>query len=169
MGKITIYITIGIIAATGITAMNAEFVSAASYRVTKVVDGDTISVRMGKNDVLVRLIGVDAPELSSRSNTKKGCFAAQAKDYLSRKLLGKNVTLNGDYLSGDKDYYGRLLRYVYLNGEDISRTLVLNGYARQYKYWNNDYMNRYSYTLLESVARATWRGLWNPWTCPVNR
>lgn len=85
--------------------MNAKFVSAASYRATKVVDGDTISVRMGKNDALVRLIGVDAPELSSRSNTKKGCFA----------------------------------------------------------------VNRYSYTLLESVAHATWRGLWNPWTCPVNR
>lgn len=32
--------------------MNAKFVSAASYRVTKVVDGDTISVRMGKNDAL---------------------------------------------------------------------------------------------------------------------
>lgn len=169
MGKITIYITIGIIAATGIVVMNAGFVSAAGYRVTKVVDGDTISVRMGKNDVLVRLIGVDAPELSSRSNTKKGCFAAQAKDYLSRKILGKYVTLSGDYLSGDKDYYGRLLRYVYLNGEDISRTLVFNGYARQYKYWNNDYMNRYSYTLLESAAHATWRGLWNPWACPVNR
>ena len=169
MGKITIQIAIGIIAAASITVMSAEFASAAGYRVTKVVDGDTISVRMGKNDVSVRLIGVDAPELSSRSNTKKGCFAAQAKDYLSRKLLGKYVTLSGDYLSGDKDYYGRLLRYVYLNGEDVSRTLVLNGYARQYKYWNNDYMNRYSYTLLESAAHATWRGLWNPWTCPVNR
>ena len=169
MGKITINITIGIIAVASITVMSAEFVSAASYRVTKVVDGDTIAVRMGKNDVSVRLIGVDAPELSSRSNTKKGCFAAQSKDYLSRKLLGKYVTLSGDYLSCDKDYYGRLLRYVYLNGEDISRTLVLNGYARQYKYWNNDYMNRYSYTLLETAARATWRGLWNHWTCPVNR
>jgi endonuclease YncB( thermonuclease family) len=63
-------------------------VSAASYRVTKVVDGDTIVVRIGKKDEVVRLVGIDAPELSSSAKTKKGCYAVQARDFLNRKLVG---------------------------------------------------------------------------------
>ena len=162
-------ILFGTIASVVIAAINICPVLAASYRVTKVVDGDTIMVQVGKKLEAVRLVGIDAPELSSGIKTKKGCFATQARDFLSKKLVGKYVTLSGDWLSGDKDYYGRLLRYVYLKGEDINRTLVLKGYARQYKFWNNDYLKRADYTLMESVAMISNRGLWNKQMCPMNR
>ena len=159
----------GIIMSVGIATINICPVLATSYQVVKVVDGDTIIVQMGKKTEAVRLVGIDAPELSSSYKTKKGCFAVQARDSLNKKLVGKYVTLSGDRLSGDKDYYGRLLRYVYLNGEDVNRWLVLKGYARQYKFWNNDYVKRPDYMLMEVVAKVSNQGLWNKRVCPMNR
>jgi len=142
---------------------------AKSYKVVSVTDGDTIRVQDGRNKVYVRLIGVDAPELSSRANTKKGCYAVQSKNYLTRRLLGKYVDLRRDFLSGDKDVYGRLLRYVYLGREEINLSLVLNGYAREYRFYANDYVRRPGYTIAQNTAKIFRRGLWNLRTCSMNR
>lgn len=143
--------------------------AASTYKVLSVVDGDTIRVNYNGRVTYVRLIGVDAPETSSRANTKKGCYATQAKNYLARRLTGKYVSLKYDYLSGDKDYYGRLLRYVYLGNEDIDRTLVLNGYGREYKFWSNNYTQRSSYLSAQASAKNARRGLWNLNVCSMNR
>ncbi len=144
-------------------------VSAASfYRVISVVDGDTIKINYGGKTVSVRLIGIDAPETSSKNTTKKGCYAIQAKNYLTARLLGRYVALYGDSLSGDRDYYGRLLRYVYVGGENINYTLVSNGYAREYKFWSNNYWYRIPHLFAQSRAKSNKRGLWNPAMCRMN-
>ncbi len=158
-----------IILTASITIFNAQPASAASaYRVLSVVDGDTIRINYGGRSTYVRLIGIDAPETSSKSNTKKGCYATQAKNYLARRLVGRYITLRSDSLSGNLDYYGRLLRYVYLGGENINYTLVANGYAREYKYWSSNYWSRLSHLFAQSWAKSHKRGLWNPAICQMN-
>lgn len=147
----------------------ATSAQAASYRVTSVIDGDTIKVNYNGKITTVRLIGVDAPEITSKATTKKGCYATQAKNYLTNRLLGKYVTLKSDALSGDKDYYGRLLRYVYLGNEEIDRTLVANGYAREYKFWLNNYSRRSSYLSAQAAAQRARKGLWNLNVCSMNQ
>ncbi len=140
-----------------------------SYKVVSVVDGDTIKVQDGRNVFTVRLIGIDAPETNSKNNTKKGCFAVQSRNMLSKKLLGKYVLMKKDVLSGDKDYYGRLLRYVHLGREDVGATMVKYGYAREYRYWKSDYVNRANYLLLQMTAKIFRSGLWNLKLCSMNR
>ena len=143
---------------------------AASYKVLSVIDGDTIKVNYNGKTTSVRLIGVDAPETSSKASTKKGCYAAQAKAYLSRRLTGRYVQLNTDKMTGDKDYYGRLLRYVSLGIEDINFTMVYGGYAREYKFWSsNTYWKRSSYLNAQNKAKSARRGLWNLKTCSMNK
>lgn len=146
-------------------------VSAASrtYKVLSVIDGDTIKINYNGKVTSVRLIGVDSPEVTSRANTKAGCYASQARTYLSRRLLGKYVSLVSDSLSGDRDWYNRLLRYVYLGGEDINHTLVANGYAREYKFYYNSYRRRNSYLSAQASAKRSGRGLWNTRVCPMNK
>lgn len=167
-------IKIGFLAAGVITVLTAAggatpAMAASSYKVLSVIDGDTIKINYNGRATSVRLIGVDAPETSARANTKTGCYATQAKNYLARRLTGKYVTLRSDYLSGDKDYYGRLLRYVYLGSEEIDRTLVANGYAREYKFWSNNYTRRSSYLSAQASAKNARRGLWNLNVCSMNR
>lgn len=84
--------------------------------VTKVIDGDTIIVE-GKK---VRLLGIDADE--------KGyaCYE-EAKKRLEELVLNKAIRLEKDRI--DKDQYGRLLRYVWLNNTNINLLLVKEGLA----------------------------------------
>src|SRR3954452_16023985 len=71
-------------------------------KVTRVVDGDTLIVRVGRRNERVRLIGVDTPEVGA-------CYATEAT-VLARKLsLTRLVRLDGDGTQSRRDRYGRLL------------------------------------------------------------
>lgn len=85
--------------------------------VTKIIDGDTVIVSGGDS---VRLLGIDADE--------KGypCYDA-ARLRLEELVLEKTVLLETD--AGNLDQYGRQLRYVFLNGENINERLVAEGLA----------------------------------------
>lgn len=84
---------------------------ALSARVVEVHDGDTVSVIIGKKKERVRLIGIDAPELSQRP------WGARAKKHLKEllNLSGWRVTLEFDVEERDK--YGRLLAYLWTTDE----------------------------------------------------
>jgi endonuclease YncB( thermonuclease family) len=84
--------------------------------VTKVIDGDTI-IADGET---IRLLGIDADEKGQK------CYDA-AKRKLSELLLNKYVDL--EYFNEDTDAYGRKLRYIILNGENINLKLVKEGYV----------------------------------------
>ena len=82
--------------------------------VSKVIDGDTI-VANGEH---IRLLGIDADERGYN------CYD-EAKLELEEWILDKEVVLEKD--KTDKDQYGRLLRYVILDGENINIKLVEEG------------------------------------------
>ena len=101
-----------------------------STTVYRVIDGDTFVTNKGDK---VRMIGIDAPELPSLDGIK-------SKMYLYELIKGKTITLQKDNYSHDKDKYGRLLRYVYLNGQDVNLLMLKQGYAKQYNYF---YFNKF--------------------------
>jgi len=82
--------------------------------VSKIIDGDTI-VANGEH---IRLLGMDADERGY------DCYN-EAKLELEKWILDKEVILEKDVT--DKDQYGRLLRYVILDGVNINIRLVENG------------------------------------------
>ena len=85
--------------------------------VTNVVDGDTVDLDNGER---VRLVGIDTPELGD-------CGADIAAATVTDMVLGKAVTLAAS--DEDRDQYGRLLRYVDVDGVDVGGTLLLLGQA----------------------------------------
>ena len=101
-----------------------------STTVYRVIDGDTFVTNKGDK---VRMIGIDAPEIPSLEGIK-------SKMYLYDLIKGKTITLQKDNYSHDKDKYGRLLRYVYLNGQDVNLLMLKQGYAKQYNYF---YFNKF--------------------------
>jgi micrococcal nuclease len=97
-------------------------------KVIRVVDGDTIEIE-GK--IKVRYIGINTPEIYHDTTGKKTgeqCFAEES--YLENKRLveGKTATLIKDV--SDKDKYGRLLRYVYVDDLFVNDYLITNGFAK---------------------------------------
>jgi micrococcal nuclease len=99
--------------------------------VERVVDGDTIKVRLGDGRVeRVRYIGIDTPE-SVKPGTPVQCFAERASHFNASLVDGRDVTLRLD--AEERDRYGRLLAYVYTAGPGrtfVNRVLVARGYAR---------------------------------------
>ena len=131
-------------------AQAGDFTTKAS--VTRVIDGDTIVVRLdnGRSEH-VRVIGIDTPEVGD-------CWAAQATAETRRLADGKRVTLVGDGTQDTRDRYGRLLAYVWLpGGKDLGFQLVAGGYAKKYVY-DRPFKRLAPYENAEALARG--KGLW---------
>ncbi|MEM5778101.1 MAG: thermonuclease family protein [Candidatus Aenigmatarchaeota archaeon] len=87
-------------------------------QVNFVIDGDTFKTSDGK---IVRLIGIDAPEIG------EPCFL-EAKEKLKEIVNGKIVRLEKDVK--EKDEYGRLLRYVYIDNLFVNAEMIRLGFAK---------------------------------------
>lgn len=85
--------------------------------VTRIVDGDTIVVEGGQK---VRLLGMDTDERG------EPCYS-EAKNALAGMILNKEVQLERD--GEDKDMYGRLLRWIWLDNSLINEEMVKLGLA----------------------------------------
>jgi endonuclease YncB( thermonuclease family) len=120
--------------------------------VSRVIDGDTIRLDNGDR---VRLVQIDAPE------GKGDCYGKKAGKVL-RQLLpaGTKVRLEGDPTLDDVDRYGRLLRYVFVNDNNINLVLVTKGAASVW-YFHGD-RGRYADELLRAAKQASRdrRGAW---------
>lgn len=126
-------------------------------RVVDVTDGDTIRVRLKGTIQRVRLLGIDTPEVYTRTE----CGSASASSS-ARKLLpvGARVLLVSDPSQDLRDRYGRLLRYVQYKGHDISAVQVQRGWAKVYVYAHHPFKRVTAYRSAQSKAKAADRGVW---------
>jgi micrococcal nuclease len=133
--------------------------SALAGRVTYVIDGDTVVVRLdSQQPVHVRLIGINTPEIAHYGKPGE-CFGIRAASLTRRLALGRRVVLQAGRERHDR--YGRLLAYVRVLGEpdDLERTLLVRGAARTLAIAPN--VDRAAvYARLEGDAQRAGRGLW---------
>jgi micrococcal nuclease len=106
--------------------------------VTNVVDGDTIDVIIDLGfDILfssrVRLAGIDTPESRTTDKAEKA-LGLEAKEYLKKSLKdAKSVIIKTEKMDSSEKY-GRILGWVYVNGETVSLNdkMINDGYAWGY-------------------------------------
>ena len=128
-----------------------------AYDVIRVVDGDTIIVDINGTEERVRMIGIDTPESVHPDAEKNTQYGKVASQYTSSRLEGQQVSL--EYDVEERDKYGRLLAYVYLDGEMFNAELVRKGYAMVYTYPPNvKYVD--TFTQLQKEARSEKLGVW---------
>lgn len=162
-------------ALSGTVGVFSQSASAATFPVYRVVaiaseSADTLYVALNGKLTRVRMVGIDAPEATSRANTKKGCYGAQAKAVLRQLVVGKYVRLAAEPKLPDKYTDGSLLRYVYVDiNYDIGATLLQRGAAKEYMYNHKNYAYRSWYKSLESGAHSHRTGMWSLSTCPMNK
>jgi micrococcal nuclease len=116
--------------------------------VVRVLDGDTIELENGDR---IRLLGIDAPEIGEP-------FSQEAKLALEGMLLGKRVTIEKD-AAWNKDKYGRLLRYVFLEDELVNCEMVRLGLAENLAGEVSKYHN--CFLEAEEEAREKKVGIWS--------
>ncbi|TGN65805.1 hypothetical protein EXE59_18975 [Nocardioides eburneiflavus] len=126
--------------------------------VVKVIDGDTLKVRLKSGALVsVRMLGINTPE-------RGRCGANDATDNL-RKLapVRSTVDMVSDRSQAAKDRYGRLLRYVAKRGgyKDLSYRQAFNGYTKRYVFGGKPVARDGQYVRAITQARNNDRGLWN--------
>ncbi len=131
----------------------------AKIIVSHVTDGDTIRLQSGEK---VRLIGIDTPETVDPRRAV-GCFGKQASEFTTAKLLNQEVVLEKDV--SETDRYGRLLRYIWLQGELFNEILVRQGYAYAVSY-PPDVKYQTRLKAAQILAQKEKLGLWSESNCP---
>jgi micrococcal nuclease len=95
-------------------------------KVISVVDGDTIEVDLGGKLEKVRYLMVDTPEMQA-NDPKPGRIA---KEYNTTLVEGKTVFLARG--TTNRDDFGRLLRFVIVDGVTVNYELVEQGFAKTF-------------------------------------
>ncbi len=94
-------------------------------------DGDTCYVMFaGKNDK-IRLLELDTPEISKPKCDAELELAIKARDFLNDLIKNAEfIEFKTDY---ERDYFGRILTYLIIDGKDVSTLLVKNDLGVVYK------------------------------------
>ncbi len=124
-------------------------------KVVKVADGDTITILdSSKRQHKIRLYGIDTPE-------KSQAYGKKAKQFTANLVAGKAVEVK----VYDTDRYGRSVGVVFVDGTNVNREIIKNGFAWQYqRYCKKSFCD--DWLKLERQARSNGVGLWSD-TNPV--
>jgi endonuclease YncB( thermonuclease family) len=100
---------------------------------------------VGKEQITIRLEGIDAPE-SNQS------FGKKSKEALAALIFGKTVEVK----KTGEDRYGRSLGFIFVDSMDVNAQMIEDGWAWHFKKYNDEQR----LAALEEEARAEKRGLW---------
>lgn len=143
-----------------------DVASPSAYKVVSVVDGDTIKVELGVTPTTVRIVGIDTPETVDPRRPVE-CLGREASQAMDELVTGKYVRLEADSTQADRDRYGRLLRFVFLDdGTDVGLRLLEQGYAQESLYSSTPHRYHQAYLDAQARAQSEQLGLWNPQICP---
>jgi endonuclease YncB( thermonuclease family) len=137
--------------------------------VSQVIDGDTIVI----DDIHVRLYGIDAPEYNQTCADANGApylCGKSATDHMSR-LIGASIEpcrserMHGNCVRTSRPVvcnvmdmdrqYGRPVARCTSSGTDLSRQMVVDGWASAYARYSHDYVPA------QAIAQSQKRGMWS--------
>lgn len=142
-----------------------ETISLTEATVYKIVDGDTIYVKIKNKSYKMRMVGINCPEYTKEIQF----YGKESTEYTKNELLGKKVYLEMDV--SNTDQYDRILRYIWLdipteiNEQEIrsklfNAVLVIKGFARAGYYPPDlkytDYLKDF-----QQEAKDSNLGMWN--------
>jgi micrococcal nuclease len=100
--------------------------------VLDVYDGDTCTVDIDLGFGIwmkkqkLRLYGINTPELTGEQKQD----GIKTRDYLASLIMGKEVIIETQKDKAEK--YGRWLATIWLDGVNLNKKLIEEGYAREY-------------------------------------
>lgn len=164
-----------------------------SFRLLKVIDGDTIRVEVDGRPTSLRLLGIDTEECfhddkrrSKDANSnferyvkkfKKGSphpskyptpFGEAARDYAIKFFANvKEVEVENDDPNEKTGHFGRMLSYVFIvkDGKRVhyNAEVVRNGYSPYYVKYGRSRSYEKEFKAAELEAKEAKKGMWGDW------
>lgn len=125
----------------------------------KTIDGDTIKIIYDGKEQNLRYLLIDTPELNHPQQGKQP-FSEEATNRNDELLKSGKLEIEFDI--GEKvDKYGRLLAYVYIDGESVQQKLVEEGLARVAYIYPPNTKHLDLYKDAEKKAQQAGVGIWS--------
>jgi len=119
---------------------------AGQFKVSRVYDGDTIQVIENEKEIIIHLVGIDAPELSHRKHLPGQPFCIKSKEYLSSLILNKVVHIK----FFGKDGSEKLLGEIFTDQKNINIEMI-NKFMQLRFQQSSQLMNGPGHTLRSSL------------------
>jgi len=145
-----------LVSALFVILATAVVTQAGEYQVSRVIDGDTIEVKKGSVKLTIRLVGIDAPEISHKKHEPGQPFSQQSTQYLAKIALNRSA----DVKSYGADRYGRVLGEVFVDGNNVNLEMVKAGLAEVYRGTPAPDQDVSPYRKAEEEARKAGKGMW---------
>ena len=132
------------------------FSLAGQFKVIHVYDGDTIKVTENGHEIIIRLVGIDAPEISRKKHLPGQPFCVKSKEYLSSLVFNKvvNIKFYG------KDEAGKSLGEVFAGKDNINIEMINAGLAEVYRGVPARNLKMTAYRDAERSAKESVKGIW---------
>jgi len=131
----------------------------SQYQVVRIVDGDTIVIRYGAKYEKVRLLCVDTPESVHPDKKQNIPMGKVASRYTQKRLIGKSVDLEFE-MKRLRGNYGRLLAYVFVDGQNFNLDLVRQGLSPYYTKYGKSEKYDAEFRAAEKQARKEKLNIW---------
>ena len=106
-----------------VTLAEAE-IALRQYNGQYCYDGDTCYVMIDGTKAKIRLLELDTPEISKPKCEAELELGLEARDYLNNLITNaSSVEIKTEY---EKDYFGRTLAHLIIDGEDASAKIRNN-------------------------------------------
>ena len=149
---------------TGSAASKGGGAVEAEFTVSRVLNADTIFLRTRAGDE--KRINLSSVRQPKPSDPKQAPFAADAKEFLRKRLIGKHVKVTVDGKKPASDgYEEREVGTVMVNGKNAALMLVEAGYASVIRHRRDDEdrsPDYDSFLLAEEAAQKEEKGMWSP-------
>lgn len=149
-----------------------------NLKLTKVIDGDTVKVEIDGRQESLRLICLDTEESrssgSSKPVTEAGKLASQwAKAFFSADDEGfpsRDIRVDIEFDTTDplsvcfekhRGNYGRLICYVYKEGENYNLKAVQEGWSPYFVKYGRSRLYHSEFLVAEAAAQANGFGVWD--------
>lgn len=123
-----------------------------SATVARVIDGDTVELESGE---IIRYIGIDTPESTQGADD---CYGEEASIRNAELVEGQRVTIEYDLECTDR--FDRLLGYLSVEGDEVNRRLIAEGFACTLFIPPNGSSRENEYRALEVQAMQQMTGMW---------
>ena len=132
---------------------------AGQYKVIRIVDGDTIVIKYDGKYEKVRLLCVNTPESVHPDKEQNIPMGKVASRYTQKKLTGKDVNLEFE-IKKLRGHYGRLLAYVFVDGQNFNLDLVRQGLSPYYTKYGKSEKYDSKFRAAEKQARKEKLNIW---------
>ena len=106
-------------------------ISLRQYNSQYCYDGDTCYVTVDGKKNKIRLLELDTPEISKPKCDKELELGLKARDYINNLIENaSSIEFKTEY---KEDYFGRILSYLIIDGEDVSAKIVSNNLGVVYE------------------------------------